>query len=220
MLRNRLDCAVRVTLRGALCVTTRRAVWRNISMQKHRTKKNPRVELGKDIHSQSPRALHHDLESRVPSFTPICGFCRSGTSQATTPSHIYSAHAWLAEPSCIWRSHLCYVACTVPYTMLEQIKSHEISPTDYIKKRALTNRDGGDCKPGLIILNQPIADIEVLSRLWNHAGYRLCADGGANQLYDLFVDRPELRTQFVRKSVSVCSRASMLIRTAAQCSPW
>lgn len=115
---------------------------------------------------------------------------------------------------------ICATSRVQHHTMLEQIKSSEISPTDYIKKRALTNRDGDDCKPGLIILNQPIADIEVLSRLWNHTGYRLCADGGANQLYDLFVDRPEMRTQFVRKPVPVCSRASTLICTAAQRGPW
>ncbi|KAJ9619175.1 thiamine pyrophosphokinase [Taxawa tesnikishii (nom. ined.)] len=40
-------------------------------------------------------------------------------------------------------------------------------------------------KPALIILNQPIADVEILSRLWDHTSYHLCADGGANQLYDL-----------------------------------
>jgi len=86
--------------------------------------------------------------------------------------------------------------------MLQENHVPEISPTRFLKDEPLVFHDGVDddeCKPGLIILNQPIADIEMLSRVWNHTGYHLCADGGANQLYDLFVHRPELRTQFVRR---------------------
>lgn len=44
----------------------------------------------------------------------------------------------------------------------------------------------GIIPPDLLILNQPIASFNVLSRLWRHAKYRICADGGANRLYDMF----------------------------------
>lgn len=38
----------------------------------------------------------------------------------------------------------------------------------------------------LIILNAPIKDFEVFRRVWAHSMYRICADGGANRLHDLF----------------------------------
>ncbi|EKG13427.1 Riboflavin kinase domain bacterial/eukaryotic [Macrophomina phaseolina MS6] len=41
-------------------------------------------------------------------------------------------------------------------------------------------------KPALLILNQPVASLDLLQRLWAHTSYRLCADGGANRLYDTF----------------------------------
>lgn len=40
--------------------------------------------------------------------------------------------------------------------------------------------------PDLLILNQPITDFATFSRLWKHTDYRICADGGANRLYDMF----------------------------------
>lgn len=40
--------------------------------------------------------------------------------------------------------------------------------------------------PDLLILNQPIASFDVFSRLWSHTNYHVCADGGANRLYDMF----------------------------------
>ncbi|KAG9558414.1 thiamine pyrophosphokinase, partial [Aureobasidium melanogenum] len=63
----------------------------------------------------------------------------------------------------------------------------DVYPGDFIKAgNELTHLDKDQAKPALIILNQPIADTNVLGRLWNHTSYHLCADGGANQLYDLF----------------------------------
>jgi thiamine pyrophosphokinase len=38
----------------------------------------------------------------------------------------------------------------------------------------------------LLILNQPIAHFDAFARLWKHTGYRICADGGANRLFDMF----------------------------------
>ncbi|KAK7184507.1 hypothetical protein DPSP01_013934 [Paraphaeosphaeria sporulosa] len=40
--------------------------------------------------------------------------------------------------------------------------------------------------PDLLILNQPISDFAVFAQLWTRSRYRLCADGGANRLYDMF----------------------------------
>ncbi|KAG9199166.1 hypothetical protein G6514_008995 [Epicoccum nigrum] len=45
--------------------------------------------------------------------------------------------------------------------------------------------------PDLLILNQPITDFATFSRLWKHSQYRICADGGANRLHDMFVGELE-----------------------------
>jgi thiamine pyrophosphokinase len=47
--------------------------------------------------------------------------------------------------------------------------------------------------PDLLILNQPISDFAVFARLWTRSRYRLCADGGANRLYDMFCGELEAR---------------------------
>lgn len=78
-----------------------------------------------------------------------------------------------------------------------------VSPTEYLTE-SLTLQHDDKCDPCLIILNTPIADIVVLSRLWRHTGYHLCADGGANQLFDLFQNHLELRSKFVRTQATVC----------------
>ncbi|GME48712.1 Riboflavin kinase domain bacterial/eukaryotic [Neofusicoccum parvum] len=55
-------------------------------------------------------------------------------------------------------------------------------------------------KPALLILNQPVASVDLLMRLWPHTGFRLCADGGANRLYDTFDgvdDAPARREEFL-----------------------
>jgi len=39
--------------------------------------------------------------------------------------------------------------------------------------------------PKLLILNQPIVNFATFKRLWQRTGYHLCADGGANRLYDM-----------------------------------
>ena len=53
--------------------------------------------------------------------------------------------------------------------------------------------------PDLLILNQPITDFATFSRLWKHSQFRICADGGANRLHDMFVgDIEGQREDFVR----------------------
>lgn len=54
--------------------------------------------------------------------------------------------------------------------------------------------------PDLLILNQPITDFATFSRLWKHSNYRICADGGANRLHDMFEgDREKHKDKYVRK---------------------
>ncbi|PSN70604.1 thiamine pyrophosphokinase-like protein 1 [Corynespora cassiicola Philippines] len=52
----------------------------------------------------------------------------------------------------------------------------------------LTGEDSLDANhpPDLLILNQPITSFAAFARLWKHTQYRICADGGANRLYDMF----------------------------------
>ena len=40
-------------------------------------------------------------------------------------------------------------------------------------------------KQSLIVLNQPITRRDIFDKLWDNCDYRICADGGANRLYDL-----------------------------------
>lgn len=71
----------------------------------------------------------------------------------------------------------------------------EVNPTAFLKHGASQNIE----RTALVVLNQPIPDVEVLSRLWASAGIRLCADGGANQLYDLLKRHdPSLLDSYVR----------------------
>lgn len=51
----------------------------------------------------------------------------------------------------------------------------------------------------LIVLNQPL-DFKLLGNFqitWSNSTWQLCADGGANRLYDVLSDRPELQRQLV-----------------------
>jgi thiamine pyrophosphokinase len=58
--------------------------------------------------------------------------------------------------------------------------------------------------PDLLILNQPIAHFGAFSRLWKHSRYRICADGGANRLFDMFDgDLKEQREQYVSEDTAI-----------------
>ncbi|KAK4999879.1 thiamine pyrophosphokinase [Cryomyces antarcticus] len=65
-------------------------------------------------------------------------------------------------------------------------RAAEFRPVDFLRKG---HSQSGDLynAPGsaLLILNQPIEDAETFDRIWQHTSYRLCADGGANRLYDM-----------------------------------
>jgi hypothetical protein len=52
----------------------------------------------------------------------------------------------------------------------------------------------------LIILNSPIENFEAFRRVWNNSDYRICADGGANRLHDLFkTPRQKRKGEFWRR---------------------
>ncbi|KAF3201145.1 hypothetical protein TWF679_000495 [Orbilia oligospora] len=57
------------------------------------------------------------------------------------------------------------------------------APGDYLTDQAETRP-----RFALVILNQPITDIEGFTRLWNNASLRVCADGGANHVYGIEID--------------------------------
>ena len=39
-------------------------------------------------------------------------------------------------------------------------------------------------KINLIILNSPVFNLSIISHLWSSCRYKICADGGANRLFD------------------------------------
>ncbi|TID27663.1 thiamine pyrophosphokinase [Venturia nashicola] len=71
----------------------------------------------------------------------------------------------------------------------------EYSPSAFLSAdRDSSNPSTAD----LIILNQPLQDFETFRRIWSHTRYRICADGGANRLYQLFSASLEKhRTEFL-----------------------
>jgi len=68
--------------------------------------------------------------------------------------------------------------------------------------------------PKLVILNTPIPDsdqnVEAFRRIWENTKPRICADGGANQLYDLFKPPGKHNVEAQRKYVG--SRDSYVSR--------
>jgi thiamine pyrophosphokinase len=76
---------------------------------------------------------------------------------------------------------------------------NDISPAKFLAKDTKSSQSFA-IPPDLLILNQPIAHFNVFARLWRHTGYRVCADGGANRLFDMFKgDLAVQREQFVGK---------------------
>lgn len=64
----------------------------------------------------------------------------------------------------------------------------ELRPTWFLEAKVdNTPEDRASGKAALIILNSPISDLEYFRRLYEHASFRICADGGANRLHDLLL---------------------------------
>ncbi|KAF2846646.1 thiamine pyrophosphokinase [Plenodomus tracheiphilus IPT5] len=69
-------------------------------------------------------------------------------------------------------------------------------PAKFLAESAHTEQSPSP--PYLLILNQPIAHFDAFSRLWKHSSFRVCADGGANRLHDMFGGHLEtLREQYL-----------------------
>ena len=62
-------------------------------------------------------------------------------------------------------------------------ESVELWPTQYLELPPASASPTNEV--ALIILNSPMSDFEYFQRLYHHASLRICADGGANRLYDL-----------------------------------
>lgn len=61
-----------------------------------------------------------------------------------------------------------------------------LSPDQFLTNDEVICPTESSCPADLLILNQPISHFDVFARLWMHTSYRICADGGANRLHDMF----------------------------------
>ena len=61
----------------------------------------------------------------------------------------------------------------------------------------------------LIILNQPLISFDSFKQLWENARYRICADGGANCLYDALKNNPSTDIDSYH-SYLTCKKAQLL----------
>jgi thiamine pyrophosphokinase len=83
-----------------------------------------------------------------------------------------------------------------------------LRPTQYLtapkqKQNGHVEEDISRDDIALIILNSPIEDFEYFHRLYSHASYTLCADGGADRLHNLMTTTyPDLPTdEALRKAL-------------------
>ncbi|GAB7358976.1 hypothetical protein MBLNU230_g5050t1 [Neophaeotheca triangularis] len=66
---------------------------------------------------------------------------------------------------------------------------YRLDPAQYLRP----NPDPSNQTSALIILNSPLNDYDLLSRLHSHSIQTICADGGANRLHDLLTSKfPQL----------------------------
>jgi hypothetical protein len=89
---------------------------------------------------------------------------------------------------------------------VDQVTVHR--PADFIGPEFYTR-----ALPKLVILNTPIPDsdqkLEAFWRIWENTKPRICADGGANRLYDLF--KPSMKPNV--KALRKCLRDLYVSRT-------
>lgn len=68
--------------------------------------------------------------------------------------------------------------------------SHKINLEDYMSPPV-------DHKAALLVLNQEIGIPDLFLKLWKKYPLRVCADGGANRLYNLFKDDDNVRLKYL-----------------------
>ncbi|KAL6160812.1 thiamine pyrophosphokinase [Exserohilum turcicum] len=80
--------------------------------------------------------------------------------------------------------------------IVSQHESVQLDPARFLVEAE--HPEASATPPGLLILNQPIAHFTAFSHLWKHSAYRVCADGGANRLFDMFQgDLEEQRERYL-----------------------
>ncbi|TKX20468.1 thiamine pyrophosphokinase-like protein [Elsinoe australis] len=72
---------------------------------------------------------------------------------------------------------------------MADIGGKDLAPLNFLQDHNSKRRNGIENDTGLIILNSPISSPDLLNRVWANTSYRVCADGGANRLFDLFERR-------------------------------
>lgn len=87
--------------------------------------------------------------------------------------------------------HVHYRYCTLLYIMTLSAHLHgpvtQLRVTQYLEGPDGSSR--GTSRAALIILNSPIEDYRYFARLRSHSVFTVCADGGANRLFDLVASR-------------------------------
>ncbi|KFX94677.1 hypothetical protein V495_07847 [Pseudogymnoascus sp. VKM F-4514 (FW-929)] len=61
-----------------------------------------------------------------------------------------------------------------------------VSPIQKWDPATLISHDHGSEGFALLILNQPLDNLDLVKSLWERAGYRIAADGGGNRLHKVF----------------------------------
>lgn len=69
----------------------------------------------------------------------------------------------------------------------------KIRPAAFLEKEE-SDKTG---EKALLILNQPIANGSVFEKVWHYSTLRVCADGGANRLYDYFGNDEDKRRTYL-----------------------
>ncbi|KAK9322339.1 thiamine pyrophosphokinase [Lipomyces orientalis] len=82
------------------------------------------------------------------------------------------------------------------------LTEEDIASATYIDRASILLPPGenGNVKPfALIVLNQPITDLDMLDRIWSNAAVKICADGGTNRLYAALDEstRPKYKPDFI-----------------------
>lgn len=83
----------------------------------------------------------------------------------------------------------------------EAQRKTELWPTQYLE--GSSKNAPNKASTALIILNTPISDYTFFKRLYDHATYVVCADGGANRLHNLLIN--EFADQEAIKALEIAS---------------
>lgn len=132
---------------------------------------------------------------------------RSGTSASRLPLHHAHPPGSAVSTNLINCSiHAITCITTSIFEHPRDIKSmagrgiSELYPARFLAESAHPEKTSNP--PDLLILNQPIAHFTAFLRLWKHTGFRICADGGANRLFDMLKDDLiQQREQYVSRIV-------------------